>query len=82
MLPDSLKGVLTVHLDEVRRQHVRDLERGFGRVVMPEALARKYPHAAAEWAWQFVFPAGRICRDPRWGSRRVITCTNRRFSGR
>ena len=32
-----------------------------------EALAAKYPAAPLEWVWQFVFPAGRICRDPRWG---------------
>jgi hypothetical protein len=25
-----------------------------------------YPNAATEWAWQFVFPAGRICRDERY----------------
>ena len=35
---------------------------------MPEALGRKYPNAAAEWGWQFVFPAGRICRDPRYAA--------------
>ena len=35
---------------------------------LPDALARKYPNAATEWRWRFVFPASRICRDPRWGS--------------
>ena len=35
---------------------------------LPDALAVKYPQAATEWRWQFVFPAGRICRDPRWGA--------------
>ena len=40
---------------------------GVGRVSLPDALAVKYPQAAAEWRWQFVFPAGRVCRDPRWG---------------
>jgi integrase len=30
-------------------------------------VGRKYPGAAMEWGWQFVFPASRICRDPRWG---------------
>lgn len=35
--------------------------------MLPFALDRKYPHAATDWAWQFVFPAARICRDPRWG---------------
>jgi len=44
-----------------------DLAAGFGQVVLPGALDRKYPHAATEWSWQFVFPAGRICRDERFG---------------
>jgi len=47
--------------------HDTDLEEGAGRVVLPGALGRKYPHAAVEWGWQFVFPASRVCRDPRWG---------------
>ncbi len=33
----------------------------------PRRLAIKYPQASKDWLWQFVFPAGRICRDPRWG---------------
>jgi integrase len=47
--------------------HDADLKAGFGRVPLPDALARKYPNAMTEWGWQFVFPASRICRDPRWG---------------
>lgn len=38
-----------------------------GRAVLPFAIGRKYPNAATEWAWQFAFPARRICRDPRFG---------------
>ncbi len=34
---------------------------------LPFALDRKFPNAATEWRWQFVFPAARICRDPRFG---------------
>jgi integrase len=44
-----------------------NLSDGLGRVVLPFALDRKYRNAATDWAWQFVFPASRICRDPRWG---------------
>jgi hypothetical protein len=29
------------------------------------ALGRKYPNAAKEWAWQYVFPANRLSVDPR-----------------
>jgi integron integrase len=67
-LPESAKDALAKHLEIVRRLHEADLERGFGRVVLPFALARKFPRAGKEWRWQFVFPAGRICRDPRWGA--------------
>jgi integrase len=34
---------------------------------IPGALDRKYPNACTDWLWQFVFPAGRICRDERFG---------------
>jgi integron integrase len=68
MLPDALCGPLQHHLDGVRAQHRRDLAAGYGRVVLPEALERKYPNAATEWSWQFVFPAGRICTDPKYGA--------------
>jgi integron integrase len=67
-LPLSLVEPLERHLRVVRGLHTKDLDRGFGRVSLPDALAAKYPHAAADWQWQFVFPAGRICRDPRWGA--------------
>lgn len=66
-LPLMVTDRLATHLEVVRRLHQRDLVRGHGAVVLPEALARKYPNAATSWPWQFVFPAGRICRDPRWG---------------
>jgi len=67
MLPGSIKEPLALHSADVRRQHERDLADGVGAVVLPYALERKYPNAATDWAWQFVFPAGRVCRDPRWG---------------
>ena len=73
---DQLAGAMTIapapkvspKLDAVRRQHYADLAAGMGRVVLPEALARKFPGAPTEWRRQFVFPAGRICRDERWGA--------------
>jgi integron integrase len=67
MLPAAVTARLQSHLEEVRRLHEGDLREGLGRVVLPNALERKYPHAATEWGWQFVFPASRVCRDPRWG---------------
>jgi integron integrase len=67
MLPAMAKEEMIVHLAATRRQHDADIRAGFGRVALPFALDRKYPEAATEWRWQFVFPAARICTDPRWG---------------
>ena len=67
MLPATVVDRLRQHLADVRRLHAADLKDGVGQVVLPDALVRKYPHAATEWGWQFEFPAARICRDPRWG---------------
>jgi site-specific recombinase XerD len=36
-------------------------------VYLPEALARKYPNAEKELAWQYVFPARSRSIDPRSG---------------
>lgn len=70
MLPESLVEPLRAHLGWVRAVHAGDLSRGGGAVYMPFALARKYPAAAREWCWQYVFPADRISLDPRGNGRR------------
>ena len=67
MLPEAIRDPLLQHLDGVRAMHQADLAKGLGRVVLPTALERKFPNAASDWRWQFVFPAGRICRDPHFG---------------
>jgi integron integrase len=56
MLPATVGEKLRVHLEGVRRMHRQDLAEGYGRVELPYALARKYPHAPVEWGWQWVFP--------------------------
>ena len=67
MLATRVRDRLLKHLERVGRLHARDLAAGYGRVQLPDALARKYPNADREWGWQWVFPASRICRDPRFG---------------
>lgn len=67
MLPVSLSSTLQTHLARVRELHNTDLEQGFGEVYLPYALARKYPTAPRDWAWQYVFPASKISTDPRSG---------------
>jgi integron integrase len=60
VLPVSLVPELRAHLKRVRKQFDRDLESGRAGVDLPDALARKYPNAATEWSWQWVFPATRF----------------------
>ncbi len=67
MLPKHLGATLQSHLEEVRALHESDIRAGFGHVWLPFALARKYPLAALEWGWQYVFPADRRSVDPRSG---------------
>ena len=61
MLPESVKESLRRHLVQVREVHQRDVKDGYGRVFLPHALARKYPNAATDWLWQWVFP-----QENRW----------------
>lgn len=55
-LPALVRSSLVAHLGEVEQIHRVDLVAGWGRVVLPTALDRKYPNAPAEWRWQWVFP--------------------------
>jgi integron integrase len=68
MLPSAVNEPLQAHLARVRRLHERDLQAGLGRAQLPDALGRKYPNADREFGWQWVFPASRICTDPRFGA--------------
>ena len=64
LLPGSLHEPLRHHLQAVADQHEADLAAGGGWVELPNALARKYPNAGREWAWQWVFPATRSYLEP------------------
>ena len=70
VLPGRLAPQLRAHLERAQRQHVTDLEAKAGLVALPYALARKFPNANREWAWQWVFPATRIHTDAATGERR------------
>src|SRR5207248_359632 len=65
MLPDAVRPALERHLARVRLLHEEDVEQGFGEVWLPQALAQKYPRAAREWGWQWIFPAAHRSVDPR-----------------
>jgi integron integrase len=67
MLPEQVVQPLQAHLGRVRALHKADLVAGHGEVSLPHALARKYPRAGREWAWQFVFPSKNLSADPEDG---------------
>jgi integron integrase len=67
MLPAAVKDLLIRHLDDGKRQHQNDIEKKLGRVVLPNALDRKYPNAGREWGWQWIFPATRYYVDRETG---------------
>lgn len=68
VMPTSLVSPLRQHIARVRAVHQCELAEGRGDVYLPDALARKYPGAPFEWAWQYVFPAAGLSVDPRSGS--------------
>jgi integrase len=65
MLPTNLAQALQRHLLKRRSLHEQDLADGFGSVHLPHALARKFPKAAQQWAWQYIFASSRLSIDPR-----------------
>lgn len=77
MLPAAVKATLTKHLEHVHQLHQRDLERGFGRVFLPEALQRKYPNAAREWGGSGCSQRHRSVWTHAPGNGVGIICTNR-----
>jgi integron integrase len=70
LLPPELLGPIHDQMAKARELHHRDLAAGHGAVYLPYALARKYPNAAKEWGWQYLFPAGDTAVDPRSGETR------------
>ncbi|MBX3059932.1 MAG: integron integrase [Anaerolineae bacterium] len=64
-LLDRIVPDLHRHLAAVQQQHHTDLQKGYGRAPLPDALDRKYVNAEQEWVWQFVFPSKKFSRNPR-----------------
>ena len=70
MLPASVVSGLRAHLEQRRALFEDDKRTGKADVFLPDALAKKYPNAATEWCWQYIFPSGSYSVDPRSGAER------------
>lgn len=64
-LPNRLKAALETQIQQTIETHKQDLTAGYGEVFLPDALSRKYPNAAKEIGWQYVFGSSKISKDPR-----------------
>ncbi len=74
VLPVSLLEPLQREIERAHVLHESDLSAGCGAVHLPHALSRKYPNAAREPGWQYVFPAKSRSVDPRGGAERRHHC--------
>ena len=70
MLPPGLVKPIQDQMAVAQALHRQDLAAGFGEVYLPYALERKYPNAARQWGWQYLFPANSTAVDPRSGKTR------------
>ncbi|RLD00278.1 MAG: integron integrase [Chloroflexi bacterium] len=68
LLPQAVLPALKRHIRGVRLAHENALAEGYGTVELPRGLARKYPAAASDWGWQYLFPASKPSTDPRTGT--------------
>lgn len=67
MLPDPIRARLQSQVELVDGLHRRELAQGRGEVLLPGALARKYPNENRHLRWQWLFPSERLSIDPRSG---------------
>lgn len=64
-MPKTIIPALRRQIERVRLLHQEDLAAGFGQVYLPYALVTKYPNAAREFGWQYLFPSDRLAANPR-----------------
>ncbi len=63
MMPAALDPQMRAHLARLRSWYDDERRRQQPGVTVPFALARKYPLAATQWGWQYLFPSAVLCRD-------------------
>jgi len=69
-LPMRLREPLGESINRVQVIHQQDRVARVDGVWLPHALERKYPNAAREPGWQYLFPAASLSKDPRSGKLR------------
>lgn len=67
VMPQKCCNALREQVQKVKLLHKKDKSRGYGKIILPHALAKKYPDQAAALGWQYLFPANKRSKDPRTG---------------
>ena len=67
VLPLSCKQKLKEQIKKVKLIHQKDLKKGYGKVVLPKALSKKYPQLNKSFGWQYLFPSTKRAKDRRSG---------------
>jgi len=67
IMPQSCKHKLKKQVQKVQMLHKKDSEEGFTKTLLPKALSKKYPDAASQLKWHYLFPSTSRSADPRSG---------------
>lgn len=67
IMPQLSKKKLKTQVKKVKALHKRDTEAGYAETLLPKALSKKYPNAAKQLKWQYLFPSPSRSKDPRSG---------------
>lgn len=67
IMPQIIKEDLKGQVKKVKVLHQKDTAEGYPETLLPKALSKKYPNAAGELKWQYLFPSPRRAEDPRSG---------------
>jgi integron integrase len=65
ILPEKYAPLLMKQLEGTKIKFNSDMHKGVAGAYIWPGLARKYPNAAQEWIWQYIFPSDRLSVDPR-----------------
>jgi integron integrase len=68
-LPHAVETELRAHIQRARQIHDADVRLGFGSVVLPNALSRKFVNADRDWLWMQARSAGIIFTSQRCSAR-------------
>ena len=65
ILPERFQHLLKQQLEQAQALYESDLKKNVAGAYVWPGLNRKYPNAAKEWIWQYVFSSSRLSVDPR-----------------